>query len=398
MVYDKQISFEKPTRVDGTSYIAEGIDPQEANNVFLMFSPNKEEAGALAKVLNIFESHKVNLVHIESRSSTKVPGYEFFVECDGKCGSIGKALDDVRTHCTYMNIISRDYKDNENAVPWFPRRIRDLDRFANQILSYGAELDSDHPGFTDAVYRNRRKYFADIAYNYKHGEPLPHVEYTEEETATWGIIFNQLTKLYKTHACREFNHVFPLLIDNCGYRADNIPQLEDVSSFLKDCTGFTLRPVAGLLSSRDFLAGLAFRVFHSTQYIRHPSKPMYTPEPDVCHELLGHVPLFADPAFAQFSQEIGLASLGAPDDYVEKLATIFWFTVEYGLCREDGQLKAYGAGLLSSYGELQYCLTDKPEIRDFEPTVTGVTKYPITKFQEVYYVAESFESAKEKTM
>ncbi|XP_037961132.1 protein henna [Teleopsis dalmanni] len=394
----RQQSFDKPTRIEGSSYIVEGIEAQEARNTCLLFSPKEQSSGSLAKSLKIFKKHDINLVHIESRSSVRVPGYEFFVEIDSTSGSLGKAIDDLRQQCSYFNIISRDYRDNTSAVPWFPRRIRDLDRFANQILSYGAELDSDHPGFTDPEYRARRKYFADIAYNYKHGEPLPHVNYTKEETETWGIIFRNLTKLYKTHACKEYNHVFPLLVDNCGFRDDNIPQLEDVSNFLKDCTGFTLRPVAGLLSSRDFLAGLAFRVFHSTQYIRHPSKPMYTPEPDVCHELLGHVPLFADPAFAQFCQEIGLASLGASDEYVEKLATIFWFTVEYGICRQDGDLKAYGAGLLSSYGELQYCLTDKPEHREFEPTVTGETKYPITKFQEVYYVAGSFECAKEKTI
>lgn len=383
-----------PILMPGGNYIKVGKD--SAQSIYLIFSPHSEEVGILARYLKIFENHRVNLFHIESRASTRMPNkYEFVVECCPD-GDIEAAISDIKDLSDYFNIITRNYKDNKESVPWFPNRIRDLDRFANQILSYGAELDCDHPGFTDPVYRARRKYFADIAYNYKHGQPLPHVDYTKEEIDTWGQVFRQLTKLYPTHACKEHNHVFPLLVQNCGYREDNIPQLEDISNFLKDCTGFTLRPVAGLLSSRDFLAGLAFRVFHSTQYIRHSSRPLYTPEPDVCHEVLGHVPLFADPSFAQFSQEIGLASLGAPDDYIEKLATCFWFTVEYGLCRENGQLKAFGAGLLSSYGELKYALEDKAEVRPFEPAKTALQKYPITEYQPVYYVAESFEDAKDK--
>lgn len=151
-----------------------------------------------------------------------------------------------------------------------------------------------------------------------------------------------------------------------------------------------------MLSSRDFLAGLAFRVFHSTQYIRHDAKPMYTPEPDICHELLGHVPLFANKEFAEFSQEIGLASLGASDEDVERLATCYWFSIEYGLCRQHDGIKAYGAGLLSSFGELQYCLGEKPEIKAFDPAVTGLQSYPVTKFQPIYFVADSFVSAKEQ--
>jgi len=381
----------KATLMDGV-FLKEG---QENNSVSIIFSLD-EEVGALAEGLKIFKKYSVNLLHIESRSSVRLPGYEFMVELDVRNGEVEGAMQEIKDKASYFQIITRDYKDNCDALPWFPVHIRDLDKFANQILSYGSELDSDHPGFTDPVYRARRKEFADIAFNYKHGSPIPEVKYTELERKTWGVIYNNLKKLYKTHACYEHNHVFPLLEENCGYGPDNIPQLQRVSEFLKSVTGFQLRPVAGLLSSRDFLAGLAFRVFHSTQYIRHHSKPNYTPEPDVCHELLGHVPLFADPAFAQFSQEIGLASLGASDDYIEKLATCYWFTVEFGMCRQDGELKAFGAGLLSSFGELEWCLSDGPELRQFEPAKTGVQKYPITQHQPVYFVTESFEDAKQK--
>ncbi|XP_078310212.1 phenylalanine-4-hydroxylase-like [Crassostrea virginica] len=394
------------------------------SSVSIVFSlPDK--VGELSKVLKIFElnctfpnntnpqANQVNLHHIESlQSKQNNSDFEFFVSCD-KSGGLKKSLEAVKKdfqklqqmsnfdsmymcfftfclfelYCCLMNTFC-------SLVPWFPKRPSELDRFANQILSYGSELDSDHPGFTDPVYRGRRKELADIAFSYKHGQEISKVQYTEEEIGTWKTIFNELTKLYPTHSRKQFNHAFPLLQDKCGYNADNIPQLEDVSD---DCTGFRLRPVAGLLSSRDFLSGLAFRVFHSTQYIRHSSKPMYTPEPDVCHELLGHVPpLFADPAFAQFSQEIGLASLGAPDEYIKKLATCYWFTVEFGLCKQGKDLKAYGAGLLSSFGELQYCLTDAAEKKTFDPAVTCDQEYPITSYQPLYFVADSFETAKEK--
>ncbi|KAH0616985.1 hypothetical protein JD844_028524 [Phrynosoma platyrhinos] len=341
-----------------SSYIEENSSQSDA--ISLIFSL-KEEVGALARTLRIFEEKGINLTHIESRPSRlNKDEYEFFINVESKNVPALEELIRTLRDDIGANVHELSREKRKDAVPWFPRSIQELDRFANQILSYGAELDADHPlttegvgfmaadselsvrpaiasrvnlasGFKDPIYRARRKEFADIAYNYR----------------------QELKTLYPTHACYEHNHVFPLLEKYCGYQEDNIPQLEDVSNFLKSCTGFRLRPVAGLLSSRDFLAGLAYRVFHSTQYIRHSSRPMYTPEPDVCHELLGHVPLFADPSFAQFSQEIGLASLGAPDEYIEKLATVYWFTVEFGLCKEGNATKAYGAGLLSSFGELQ---------------------------------------------
>jgi phenylalanine-4-hydroxylase len=129
----------------------------------------KEKVGALTTALKIFADHGVNLNHIESRSSRRFPNeYEFIVELDTETGDSPAALDQLRNVTQYMTVISHDATQSaRDTVPWFPGKRKDLDQFANQILSYGSELDSDHPGFTDPVYRKRRKEFADIAFNYK---------------------------------------------------------------------------------------------------------------------------------------------------------------------------------------------------------------------------------------
>lgn len=203
--------------------------------------------------------------------------------------------------------------------------------------------------------------------------------------------------LLDQHACQEYKTALSQMKLHCGYSRDRIPQQRDISEYLQIKTGFQMRPVAGLLSSRDFLNGLAFRVFFSTQYIRHHSKPLYTPEPDICHELLGHAPMFADYDFADFSQEIGLASLGATDEEVDKLAHCYWHSVEFGLCKENGTKKAYGAGLLSSFGELEHaCDSDEPEILPWDPNVAAKTAFPITTYQPKYFLAESLQDAKQK--
>jgi phenylalanine-4-hydroxylase len=246
-----------------------------------------------------------------------------------------------------------------------------------------------------------------VATHYKHGQPIPKVVYNDEETATWGAVWDKMEGLLDTYACNEYKAILPLMKEECGYSRDNIPQQEDISNFLRSRTGFAMRPVGGLLSSRDFLNALAFRVFFSTQYIRHHTKPLYTPEPDICHELLGHAPMFADPDFADFSQEIGLASLGASDDVVNKLATCYWFSVEFGLCRQQGDIKAYGAGLLSSFGELEYSCApyrpaggtdERPELREWEPEKAALQEFPITTYQPIYYVSEGLNGMKKKML
>ncbi|KAM4593577.1 tryptophan 5-hydroxylase 1-like [Odontesthes bonariensis] len=361
----------------------------------------KKELGSLVKALQLFQEKNVNLFHIESRKSKRRDSdFDILVHCHTEHEQLKALAQLLRKHNDILEITPFDnstvFDDDVDSGPWFPKKISDLDLCANKVLMYGSDLDADHPGFKDNVYRKRRHYFADLASNFKHGNPIPRIDYTAEEVQTWGVVFRELNKLYPSHACKEYLTNLQLLTKYCKYSEDNIPQLEDVSHFLKERSGFIIRPVAGYLCPRDFLAGLAFRVFHCTQYVRHSSKPLYTPEPDTCHELLGHVPLLAETSFAQFSQEIGLASLGASDDAVQKLATCYFFTVEFGLCKQDGMLRAFGAGLLSSISELKHALSGKANILPFNPIPASNQECLITTFQDVYFVSESFEEAKNK--
>ncbi|HPC83844.1 MAG TPA: hypothetical protein P5234_10535 [Thermoanaerobaculaceae bacterium] len=254
------------------------------------------------------------------------------------------------------------------------------------------ELDADHPGFRDPEYRGRRNHIAALAAEAaERGEPC-RVDYTARETATWTTAFDALTTLYPTLACREHEAGLALL----GFRRDSIPQLADVSRLLERRTGFRLQAVAGLVSPREFLNSLASRVFCATQYIRHHSRPLYTPEPDVVHELMGHAPMLADPELAELTEQLGRASLGADDTQVRRLATLYWFTVEYGVVLQDGRPRAYGAGLLSSFGELGQALDGNVEIRPFDPATAQDTPYPITTYQPLLWsvgsIREGFAS------
>lgn len=376
-----------------------GADKKTRSRTSLQVSLAADKSGVLCDLLGIFKPHGINISQVANRPrpyENKAPYRTIFLDVDAYIED--EAMQKVMKQLQQMSpnvVVAGSW-----VIPWYPSEPKDLDDLDQSTMAAGEELQDDpenpHPGFHDEVYRARRREIVAKAKSYKTGDPIPIVDYTEEENRVWTTVYDHLTKLYPTHACEQYNYVFPLLVENGVLSRTHMPQLRDVSEFLNEATGFTVRPVAGLLTSRDFLNGLAFRVFFSTQYIRHSAQPLYTPEPDMVHDIIGHLPLLSDPDFAKFTQTIGLASLGADDALLDKLAKVYWYTVEFGLCNEGGRRKVYGAGILSSSGELQYALTDEPECVPWDPAVASVTPFPITKYQPRYFVANSFPDAQRK--
>ena len=367
-------------------------EPDNAERRITLLIELADRPGALESALRPFARHGVNLTHIESRPRHG-PTFDFHVDCEGRRGD--PALDRTIAELSRTTVHVMVLDDKE--VPWFPRHIAELDLVANNTLDAGGALQADHPGFSDASYRQRRTEIDHLARRYRHGEPFPVVDYNAREVQTWRGVYRRLAPLRRQYACNAYVAAFGALEAHCGFGPDAIPQGRAVSAFLEARTGFVLRPAPGLLRPRDFLNALAFRVFFATQYVRHHTVPFYTPEPDVCHELLGHAPMFADHAFADLSQEIGLASLGASDEDIERLGRCYWYSVEFGLLREGGQLKAYGAGVLSSVGELERaCAGDLPDeaLKPWDPESAAREPYPITELQPCYLVADSLQDAK----
>jgi phenylalanine-4-hydroxylase len=245
-------------------------------------------------------------------------------------------------------------------------------------------LGDNHPGFRDPVYRARRNALAALALDWKPENPIPRPDYTDVEHEVWRVIARELEPLHQQHACRAYLEAK----EELRLPTDHVPQLSEVTQLLSPITGFGYLPIAGLAPLREFYGAFSTSVFYSTQYLRHPSWPLYTPEPDIVHEVVGHANQLACPAFADIYRLVGSAvNRTKTEDALRFLSRVFWFSMEFGVVWEDGKPKAYGAGILSSFGET--AAYRSADIRCLDFAQMGSLPYDITCYQPVLFAARS---------
>jgi phenylalanine-4-hydroxylase len=213
--------------------------------------------------------------------------------------------------------------------------------------------------------------------------------YTPDQHATWSELVRRCMPQLRQYACQEYLDGFQQI----GLREDSIPDLAAVSAKLEPRTGWNSTPVSGYLPAQAFFEMLAARRFPTTTTLRDRSSLEYTPEPDIFHDVFGHVPMHAHPVFASFLHQYGqiCSSLTDRPEDMTRMGRLFWFTVEFGVIRQDGHTKVYGSGLISSHGECSYVVEGGPEIRDFNLDQVLEHEFSISKMQPVLYAVESFQ-------
>jgi phenylalanine-4-hydroxylase len=269
----------------------------------------------------------------------------------------------------------------------------DLPEFKDMQFENINQLHLDHPGANDPAYLERRNYIASLSKKFRETGIITDVDYNAQEQGVWQFVAGHLEEIQ----ARRASAFYLRAKRDLGISNDRIPQLTEMNRRLKELSNFRLAPIEGLVETRAFLSWLSWRTMLSTQYIRHASRPEYTPEPDIVHEAIGHIPMFTNKNFADYSQFIGHGARIATDKQLEELGRLYWFTVEFGLIEEKGELKAYGAGLLSSFGELEHAFGDEVERREFNLEQVINTDYDYSDMQKILYVISSYAELKDAT-
>jgi phenylalanine-4-hydroxylase len=217
--------------------------------------------------------------------------------------------------------------------------------------------------------------------------PQNWADYSDDNHETYRKLYERQSALLPGLASDAFIEALPLL----GIK-DHIPRFEDINARLKPATGWEIVAVPGLIPERPFFDLLANRRFPVTDWIRNPDEFDYIVEPDVFHDLFGHVPLLFNPVFADYVQRYGAGGLKAHDlGAGELLSRLYWYTIEFGLIQQREGLRAYGAGILSSAGELRHSVTS-PKARRIALDLQRCmrTRYKIDDFQATYFVIDGF--------
>lgn len=250
------------------------------------------------------------------------------------------------------------------------------------------ELEPVHPGINDEAYVARRHELFALCRRHRLeelGPPL--IEYTGEEQRIWREVSPKLDELHQRHASR----IYLQAKRDLGIGAEEIPQLRALSGRLEAMSGMHLVPAEGPIAYRIFYTYIAARGFPCTQFIRHGSKPEFTPEPDMIHDCLGHVPPLVNRDYAELLTTIGKAAVRATSgDHVLALKRLSWFSIEFGLIEEAGETRIFGAGILSSTGEIPFSLSPEVERRPFVTSEVIETDYDWSKMQQLLFVIPSF--------